>query len=135
MVLCRVRPIRVTAALPCRLPTVPRPVGQVVTGAVSGALSAMLNICAYVVTFRTAAALLPLPPLWLGAVELIGGLAALPGGRTGFILAAAITAWGGLSVHCQTAAVAEGLSMRWHWRGKLIQTAIAAVLALLVYPA
>lgn len=129
MVLCRVRPLRVTAALPCRLPEVPRSGAQVVTGAVSGALSAMLSICAYVVIFRTAAALLPLPPLWLGAVELIGGLTALPGGRTGFVLAAAFTAWGGLSVHCQTAAVAEGLSMRWHWRGKLLQTAIAAALA------
>ncbi len=134
MLVCRIRPVRCAPALPSRLPAVPQTFARSVTGAVSRALSATLSICAYVVSFRTAAALLPLPPLCLGAVELISGLAALPSGRAGFVLAAAFTAWGGLSVHCQSAAVAEELSMRWHWRGKAIQTVIAAALAALAWP-
>lgn len=132
--MCRIWPVRLVPALPSRLPAAPRSLARSFTDAVSAALSATLSICAYVVSFRTAAALLPLPPLCLGAVELIGGLAALPEGRAGFVLAAAESAWGGVSVHCQTAAVAEGLSMRWYWRGKLLQTAIAAALATLVCP-
>lgn len=134
-IMSRLWPPRYTAALPSRLPAVPRSFAGSFAEAVSGALSAALSICAYVVCFRTAAALLPLPPLWLGAVELVSGLAALPAGRSGFVLAAAVTAWGGLSVHCQTMAAVEDLSLRWHWRGKLMQTALAAALALAVYPA
>ena len=44
--------------------------------------------------------------------------------------AAGLAAWGGLSVHCQTMAVTEGLSLRWHWAGKALQAGVSVLLAL-----
>lgn len=134
MLLSRLGHVKGPVLLPCRMPDAPIHLPRIFTGAVTGSLSSMLNICAYVVIFRTAAALLPLPGQWLGAVEMVSGLASLTPGKASFILAAAITAWGGLSVHCQTMAVTGGLSMKWHWLGKAMQTVIAAALALLLGP-
>ena len=80
-----------------------------------------------------------LPAPWgaglAGAVELFSASAALPGGRLGFVLAAGLAGFGGLSVLCQTAAVLapQGLSPAPCLRGKLLQgalsTGIAAILA------
>ena len=106
----------------------------VLTVSVSGALSSMLSICAYVVVFRTAAALLPsaLPAAVLGAVEMVSGIAALGKNAAGFVAAAGITAWGGLSVHCQTMAVVGELSLKYHTLGKILQTVISVVLAAVI---
>ena len=51
------------------------------------------------------------------------------------VLAAALLGWGGLSVHCQTAAVlgGAGISMRWYLPAKAMQGAVSAVLAAAVW--
>lgn len=130
MILCRLCRSRGPALLPCRLPQEPVHFPKAFTAAVTGAFSSVLNICAYVVLFRAAAAILPLPAQSLGILEIVSGIAALSKGREGFVMAAAITAWGGLSVHCQTMSVAEGLSLKWHWLGKLVQALLAAAIAI-----
>jgi len=132
MLLCRLYPDRGPALLPCRLPRQSTPLSTSFTTSVTGAFSSTLQICAYVTVFRVAAALLPLPAGTLGILEMVSGIAALPPDRAGFVMAAAITAWGGLSVHFQTMSVAEGLSMKRHWLGKTVQTAIAVGLAALM---
>ena len=103
------------------------------TGSVSGALASTLNICAFVVLFRVLAALMPaqIPGAFLGCLEMVTGIAALEPGQTGFIAAAAIVGWGGLSVHCQAMSVTEpeGLSFRWHWVGKAVQAGVSVLLA------
>lgn len=135
MLLCRMSGLR-----PCAAPLVPRKTEEknfprAFTAAVLSSFSAVLNICAFVVLFRAAAAILPtaLGPL-LGVFELISGAALLSPGRTGFILAAALTGWGGLCVHCQTLSVIGSLSPRWHWIGKALQGLLSGLLAALLYP-
>lgn len=106
---------------------------QALTSSVSGAVASTLNICAFVVFFQVLAALppAPLPLPVLGGLEMVGAAAALAPGRMGFIAAAAIVGWGGLSVHCQAMSLTapEGLSFRWHWVGKGMQAALSALLA------
>lgn len=108
---------------------------QALTASVSGTLQSMLHICAFVVLFRVLAALppVPLPLPVLGALEMVSAAAALPPGKAGFIAAAAVTGWGGLSVHCQAMSLTApaGLSFRWHWLGKAVQSVLSALLALL----
>ena len=85
------------------------------------------------VLFRVIAALLPgtLPAGVLGFFEMVTGTAALSPGRLGFLTAAGIVGWGGLSVHCQTMAVLSGtgLSLRRHWLGKALQALLSVLLA------
>lgn len=130
-ILCRLPGAPATAALPCRLPAQERRFARSLTASVSGALTSTLGVCAYVVFFRTVAALLPaaLPAAALGAMEMVVGMAALSGDAAGFITAAGLAAWGGVSVHCQTMSVVGELSLRYHTAGKLLQTALSLVLA------
>lgn len=108
--------------------------GEAFPSAVTGSLTSTLNICGFVVLFRVAAALLPahLPAALLGFFEMVTGVAALSPGRLGFLTAAGIVGWGGLSVHCQTMAVlaGTGLSLRRHWLGKALQALLSLLLAL-----
>lgn len=132
MVLCRLIPGR---EAPPSLPTSGTQEGSLpraVTASVAGALTSTLSICAYVTLFRAVMALLPgdLPAWAMGFFELVSGAAALEPGPAGFVTAAGLAAWGGLSVHCQTMAVTEGLSLRWHWVGKAIQAGVSVLLAL-----
>ena len=101
------------------------------TASARGAVESTLNVCAFVVLFQTLAALLPggLPWYALGGLELVSGMSVLPGGRAGFVAAAVLAGWGGVSVHCQALAVTEGLSFRTHWAGKALQAGISALLA------
>lgn len=115
--------------LPCHLPAQRPPHGTALTTAVSSALTATLTVCAYVVCFRTATALLPLPNCLVGVMEMVGAIATLPSNTMGFMAAAGITAWGGLSVHCQTLAVTGGLSLHYHTTGKILQTIFAVLLS------
>lgn len=136
MVLCRVwRQRGAPRALPQRVGGTDS-FAQALTGSVRGAVESTLNVCAFVVLFQTLTALLPgeLPWYALGALELVTGMSVLPGGRLGFVAAAALAGWGGLSVHCQAMALTapEGLSFRAHWAGKALQTAVSAVLAAVV---
>ena len=132
-VLCRVQKDRGPGMLRNNLPVKPVTFPQALTGSVSGALTSTLNICAFVVLFRVLAALLPaqIPGAALGGLEMVTGIAALEPGQAGFIAAAAIVGWGGVSVHCQAMSVTapEGLSFRWHWAGKAMQAGFSALLA------
>ncbi len=131
VVLCRRNPdTPIQPQLPCHLPVQSLSHGMALTTAVSGALTATLTVCAYVVCFRTATALLPLSNRLVGAIEMVGAITTLPSDAMGFVAAAGITAWGGLSVHCQTMAVVGGLSLHKHTKGKILQTIFAVLLSI-----
>ena len=109
---------------------------QALIDAVQSAAGAMVQVCAFVVFFLTALRLLTgltgwSPPALLGFFELTNGILRLPPTRAGFVWAAALLGWGGLSVHCQTAAVLRGagLSLRPYLRGKALQAALSAATA------
>ena len=99
----------------------------------------MLNVCAFVIFFLALAALLRqlwpgLPPLAMGLLELTGGVTALKNDAAGFCMAAALLGWGGVSVHCQTAAVLEetDLSLGRYLLAKALQAVVSALFALAV---
>lgn len=56
-------------------------------------------------------------------LELTNGILRLTPDRRGFVTAAALLGWGGLSVHCQTAAVTagSGISLRLYVPAKAVQ--------------
>ena len=76
-----------------------------------------------------------LPPLAAGLLELTNGILRLTPDRRGFITAAGLLGWGGLSVHGQTAAVlgGSGISLRRYLPAKTLQGALSAVLAAAVW--
>lgn len=133
ILLCRLSGDRGPVLLGSALPAAPVSFPQALTSSVTGALASTLNVCAFVVFFQVLSALPPAPPppLVLGILEMVGGVASLPPGPGGFAAAAAIVGWGGLSVHCQAMSLAapEGLSFRWHWAGKALQAVLSALLA------
>ena len=133
MILCRVRRQRGTPQALPRSGGEAASFAQALTASARGAVESTLNVCAFVVLFQTLAALLPgeLPWYALGALELVTGMSALPGGKAGFVAAAVLAGWGGVSVHCQALALTapEGLSFRAHWAGKALQAGVSAVLA------
>ena len=103
---------------------------------VQGAASAMGRVCAFVVFFLVLLSLAEtvtgaLPPWAAGFLELTNGILRLSPTRSGFVTAAALLGWGGLSVHGQTASVLEGtgLSMTRYFAGKALQAALSALLA------
>ena len=132
MILCRSGKARGTTALPCPAPKKPPSLPEAFTASVAGAMRSTAGICAYVVLFRTAIAVTPIPEFFLGALEMVSAVTALTPGRSGFVAAAGILGWGGLCVHCQTMSVAEGLSLKYHWMGKAMQAGLSTALALLV---
>lgn len=128
--------------------------------AIQGSVSAMLNICGFIVLFAAAVTLLDccgllsaaakgfgilLAPLGLdrseceillrGMLELTNGAAALDAETLthSVPMAAFLLGWGGGSVHCQTMSVLEGsgLSARPCLIGKLTQGLLSAALAAL----
>ena len=133
------------------------------TGAVKGALTSTLNICAFVVCFTviirlgflsgilpTLAALLgkALAPLgftelWgqrllTGVLEMSSGVAALTGsgslsGRAA--MAAFVLGWAGLSVHCQVLSFLgeSGLNVRTYIAGKALHGCFSAALTALLF--
>ncbi len=136
MVLCRLCPGQGPVLPGGRTAARSVPFPQALTAAGGGAVTATLNICAFVVLFRVLAALLPpvLPGAALGALEMVTGVSALSPGRAGFVWAGAIVGWGGLSVHCQALSAAAPLSFRWHWAGKALQAALSAAMAYGAFP-
>ncbi len=110
-------------------------VGSFLQAARSG-VEGMLNICGFVVFFWVILQLLVhmtgLQVPWLiGCVELAGGILRLDNSRWSFICAAGLLGWGGISVHCQTAAMLSGcdLPMGKYLLGKLAQGALSVILA------
>lgn len=106
---------------------------------VRGALTSVLTICAFVTVFYVLASPLralsgPAGAAAVGFFELFSAVSLLPDGPAGFVLASVLAGWGGLSVLFQTLAVLadSGLSARACIRGKAVQAAISAALALLL---
>ena len=126
-------PDRAVSAMPAK------PLASALVSSIADAGTAMVQICSFVTFFN---AILWLPPcrillahpLLLGAVELTQGIVRLPNTLGGFVMASVLLAWGGLSVHCQTAAVLAqtDISLGQYFKGKLCQTVFSAGLALLV---
>lgn len=127
--------------------------GEALTGAVAGAVGALLSIGGYVLFFsallavagefgfpeRAAAALAALwggdPALFraalTGALELssgVGALAEVPATPEALALAAGLLGWGGLCVHFQSAAAASaaGLNAKGRLGGKLLHGVLSA---------
>jgi len=134
------RPRRDTARRSSRTPASFRAAGiaSVFVTAVQTALRSILNVCAFVVVFSV----LSLPframggtvgALASGLLELFSTLPLIPTNRIGFVLAAGLAGWGGVSVLCQTAALTAdtGLSLRRCALGKAVQGLLSALLAFL----
>lgn len=149
---------RAAAALP---DVPPEPFTAAFPAAVRQGVSAALAVCGFVVCFTVlvglldshglftrAAALLAsatgLAPqaaraLLTGLLELgsaVGAMEGLPPSRGTLALAAAVLGWGGLSVHCQTAAVLAGvdLSLRPHTLGRALAALLGAAIAWICAP-
>lgn len=113
------------------------PFPQALVSAIGGAGSTTVQLCAFVTFFCTVLQLAAdhtgiTHPLALGFVELTQGIMALPATPTGFVMASALLGWGGLSVHCQSAAVlaGTGLSLRCYLSGKLLHGIFASIFAI-----
>ena len=124
---------------PLRLAAPVSPFPAALVRAVTDGAQAMVSVCAFVVfslaSLRLVASLTGLShPALIGLVELTGGILRLTPDRAGFVTAAVLLGWGGLSVHGQTAAVLRStdLSLAPYLFGKVLQAAFSAVLALAV---
>lgn len=113
---------------------------EALVSSVGEAGTAMVQICAFVTFFGTVLQLFSQlshisHPLVLGFVELTAGILHLSRSHRGFVAACFLLGWGGLSIHCQTAAVLSGtgLSLRQHLRGKLLHGIIAAFVGFFVW--
>lgn len=121
---------------PSNPPTIPQ--------ALTASLKIMASVCGWVVMFRVLLAFLQrwvfwLLPEWLqalliGILELTNGCVSLSqvehiGLR--FLLCAGMLSFGGLCVWLQTLSVADTIGLRKYLPGKLLQSTIAVVLALL----
>ena len=114
---------------------------QALVSAVRSAAESMLYVCAFVVFWLAVNALVAglsgfTHPLLFGALELTGGILRLRADRIGFVMAAGLLGWGGISVHCQTAAVLEGtgLPMGRYLLAKALQGMFSMALAWAVSP-
>lgn len=112
---------------------------QVLVTSVRSAAESMLYVCAFVVFWLALTALITAltglsHPLLLGALELTGGILRLEADRMGFVMAAGLLGWGGISVHCQTAAVLDGtdLPMGRYLPAKALQSCLSMALAWVV---
>lgn len=97
----------------------------------------MLDICSFVVFFLTLTTLFrqlwpAVPPALFGVLELTVGVTSLDHTAASFCAGAALLGWGGVSVHCQTAAVLEetGISLKRYLLAKALQSVVSALLSL-----
>lgn len=119
------------------VPVPPRPpLVPALIAAVRDAAGTMVYICGFVVFFlvllRVMGRVTGLShPVLSGAVELTQGILALPHTRRGFVWAAGLLGWGGLSVHGQSAAVLSGtdLPMGPYLAAKAAHAAVSVLLA------
>lgn len=118
-------------SVPPRPPLVPA-----LIAAVRDAAGTMVYICGFVVFFLVLLRVLGRVtglshPVLSGAVELTQGVLALPHTRRGFVWAAGLLGWGGLSVHGQSAAVLSGtdLPMGPYLAAKAAHAAVSVLLA------
>lgn len=112
------------------------------TSALTTAIGVMARVCGWVVLFRVVIAFLERWILWLlpmearvaviGILELSNGccdLWKIPSADIRFLLSSAMLAFGGLCVIMQTISVSGGLSMKYYYAGKLLQTAFSLLLS------
>lgn len=113
------------------------------TQALKQSLVVMAQVCGWVILFRTILAYLDRWFLWLFSTEvriLLSGLLELSNGcvllrgmeKEGmrFIAASGLLALGGLCVRLQTGSVTQGLSLRFYFPGKLLQSSVSVLMAL-----
>lgn len=112
---------------------------QALVSAVRSAAESMLYVCAFVVFWLAVNALVAeltgfTHPLLFGALELTGGILRLNADRMSFVMAAGLLGWGGISVHCQTAAVLDGtgLPLGRYLLSKALQGSLSMTLAWVV---
>lgn len=138
LLLCRRGSASPSAAVPA--PAVTGLVQRLLS-AVTDAAAAMGRVCAFVVfalvllrLAETATGTWSAPAA--GFVELTNGILRLTPDRRGFVTAAALLGWGGLSVYGQTAAVTagSGIPMGRYLPAKAVQAALSAGLAWLAAP-
>lgn len=113
-----------------------RPWVDAFIGAVRSSAVNMLYICGFIIFFLVILRLMVRftgidNGAILGIIEMTNGILRLKADRLGFIWTAGLLGWGGLSIHCQTAAVIEdsGLSMKRYFIGKVLQALFSMVIA------
>ncbi len=102
------------------------PFGALAGNAARDSGTAIVSVCAMVITFSAVIQALELYqyPILTGLLEVSRGITELGSwGAAGLPVAAACLSWGGLSVHFQTEAVCPGLSKKFYYAGKLISAA------------
>lgn len=116
-----------------------------VSSTMTSATKVMASVCGWVVLFRVVIAFLSRWILWLlptaaqvavtGLLELSNGcyeLNAVSDIPVRFVLCAGMLALGGICVTMQTASVAEGLSLKYYFPGKLVQTVFSVFFAIAI---
>ncbi|MBQ2830079.1 MAG: sporulation protein [Oscillospiraceae bacterium] len=141
-----------------RTDTVSASFSRIFTDAVQSSLSAILNVCAFVTFFIVLLRIFELcgffalpehilrsifpslgenaHALLCGVFEMTSGIAALSPDAHGFICAAALVGWGGLSVHAQTLSLlsADTFDVRLYFLAKVLHAALSALLAHFLAP-
>lgn len=112
---------------------------------IQSSAKAMGLVCSWVILFRIILAFLESWFLWIlpgwlqvflvGALELTNGcceLLIIPDVKLRFVLCACMLGFGGICVFLQTVSVAEGLSLRYYIKGKLLQTGFSFLLGCMI---
>lgn len=120
------------------------PLRKILPASVLSSVSAVLNICGFVVFFRVLIDVLTcavptntLKTLFAGLLEMTCGVCGLREfGLISAVMTALILGWSGLSVHFQILSVtaSEDLSLRYYFPGKALQAIFSACLTVGVYP-
>ena len=122
--------------------TVSQPAAPALPEILAQALHCMAMICGWVIIFRCVIAFLDRWLLWLlpapwrilavGVLELSNGCCALYGQNqeeVRFLLASVMLAFGGICVTMQTMSATKGLSLRYYFMGKGLQTIFSFLLS------
>ena len=117
--------------------------GVSVSSAMKSAIKVMASVCGWVVLFRVVIAFLSRWVLWLlptaaqvavtGLLELSNGcceLNAVSDISLRFVLCAGMLSFGGICVTMQTVSVTGGLSLKYYFPGKLMQTVFSVIFAM-----
>jgi len=129
---------RILTPAPSRPQFEKQPFDHILLGAVTQATGSILGVCAWMVLFSCACALLQLLPhaLWraIPALNVVlevssGAVAVVRAGMPLPVLCAAL-GWGGLAVHCQMLGDIRktGLPLRLFWVSRLLHGALAAAI-------